>query len=348
MILISRNQDNPVNLACHKNHSMRNPLLLLLLVILLSGQFAVNACGNQYYYKDHPLPLTNGFLDYPRLFISYADSNNLQPRYMGQGNPYFFPMDERNLKSGMDMFQDADFNQLYDTIQKMAGSPANSWKLGYQEIGMRAFHRNGDYKLLSDFSWKLAQKGEYKAALALLTALEKKHPNEYNILANLGTLYELLGKPRSALDYLSRAIKISPDSHYGSEWIHVHILQVKLGEKSSYDLSGFFAMDKPGLPYKDNLYNLSFKPEEMGHFHRDTLMVHLAYQLHERMYFITANDELMGEMMYMFLQCMLHRGDKGFASEAAELCIRYLPVNKRKKVFHALAWAIRGTIPDNR
>lgn len=320
---------------------MRNPILFLLLIISVSCQLAVHACGNQYYYKDQPLPLSNGFLDYYRLFISSKDSTDPNFYRLEATFPYLFPMEDAAAKSVERRYRDADFTKLYDTVVKMAGSPKNAWGLGYQEIGIRAFKHNGDYKLLSDFSWKLAQKGEYKAALAILTALEKKYPNEYNVLANLGTLYELLGKPRSALDYLSRAIKISPDSHYGSEWIHVHILQVKLGEKSSYDLTGFFALDKPRFPYKDNLYKLTFKPEEMGHFHRDTLMVHLAYQLHERMYFITANDEIMGEMLFMFMQCMLHRGDLAYAPEAAELCIRYLPVNKRKKVFDALAWVVR-------
>jgi len=316
--------------------------LILLLGCSCLVSLKGNACGNQYYYKDQPLPLTNGFLDYQRLFISYADSNNQLPHYMGRVNPYFFPMDGRSLKPGQDYYQDADFNKLYDTIVKLAGSPKDPWKLGYQEVGMRAFKRNADFRLLSDFSWKLAQKGDYKTSLAILTALEKKYPNEYNVLANLGTLYELTGKPRSALDYLSRAIKISPESHYGSEWIHIHILQVKLGEKSPYDLTGFFAMDKTGTGYSDQLYAKNINPASMGHFHRDTLMIHLAYQLHERMYFITANDELMGEMLYMFMQCMLLRGDKAYTPEAAALCIRYLPVNKREKVFKALAFAFRG------
>lgn len=315
------------------------------IVLILACVFSVrqtHACGNQYYYRDQPLPRGNGFLDYYRLFISTADTNDRSNYKRDLSFPYLYPMEGLQTKSSYSRYQDVDFNKLYDTIIKLAGYPKNAWKLGYQEIGMRAFHHNGDYKLLSDFAWKIAQKGDLTAALTMLTALVKKHPNEYNILANLGTVYELSGKPRSALDYLSRAIKVSPDSHYGSEWIHIHILQVKLGEMNSYDLQKFFAMDKPGTSYSDDLYSETINPSQMGHFHRDTLMVHLAYQLHERMYFITANDELMGEMLYMFLQCMLLRGDKAYASEAAALCIRYLPVNKREKVFKALAWALRG------
>lgn len=321
---------------------MKKYSLILAFFACLCSAKQIRACGNQYYYRDQPLPLINGFLDYHKLFISYGDSSDQNNHKHNAPFPYLFPMEGLQSKSAMDRYRDEDFNKLYDTILKIAGSPKNAWKLGYQDIGMRAFNRNGDYKLLSDFAWKLAQKGEITAALTMLTALVKKYPNEYNILANLGTVYELSGKPRSALEYLSRAIKISPDSHYGSEWIHIHILQVKLGEKSTYDLTGFFALDKPGIPYSDQLYRKSINPAQLGHFHRDTLMVHLAYQLHERMYFITANDELMGEMLYMFLQCMLMRGDKAYAAEAAALSIRYLPVNKREKVFLALAWAMRG------
>lgn len=314
--------------------------IILLSVALLSFRQA-NACGNQYYFRDQAMPLVNGFFDYHRLFIHTPDTSDNEFRRVEQELPYFFPMEGLQAKSSESRFRDADFNMLYDTIIKLAGSPKNPWALGYQELGMRAFHKNADFKLLSDFSWKLAQKGELKTAFTLLSALEKKYPTEYNILANLGTVYELIGKPRSALDYLSRAVKISPESHYGSEWIHIHILQVRLGEKSTYDLSAFFAMDKSGTGYNDQLYKKNIDPAAMGHFHRDTLMIHLAYQLHERMYFITENDELMGEMLYMFMQCMLLRGDQAYTPEAAALCIRYLPVNKREKVFKALAWAMR-------
>lgn len=334
--------DIPRKFISHKTDTMRIIYHLLLSILLLSNSKELTACGNQYYYRDQPLPRGNGFLDYHRLFISYTDSNNYIEYKHNAPFPYLYPMEGLQFKSAIDRYRDEDFNKLYDTIIKIAGSPKNAWKLGYQEIGMRAYNHNGDYKLLSDFAWKIAQKGEITAALTMLTALVKKYPNEYNILANLGTVYELSGKPRSALDYLSRAIKVSPESHYGSEWIHIHILQIKLGEKNSYDLAGFFAMDKSGTPYSDQLYRKTIDPAQLGHFHRDTLMVHLAYQLHERMYFITANDELMGEMLYMFLQCMLMRGDKSYASEAAALCIRYLPVQKREKVFKALAWALRG------
>jgi tetratricopeptide (TPR) repeat protein len=321
---------------------MKIKYLLIIVFLSLVSVTQTHACGNQYYYRDQPLPRGNGFLDYYRLFISTADTNDRSNYKRDLSFPYLYPMEGLQTKSSYSRYQDVDFNKLYDTIIKLAGSPKNAWKLGYQEIGMRAYNRNGDYKLLSDFAWKIAQKGEITAALTMLSALVKKYPNEYNILANLGTVYELSGKPRSALDYLSRAIKVSPESHYGSEWIHIHILQIKLGEKNSYDLTGFFAMDKSGTPYSDQLYSKTINPAQMGHFHRDTLMVHLAYQLHERMYFITAKDELMGEMLYMFLQCMIMRGDKAYAAEAASLCIRYLPVNKREKVFKALAWAMRG------
>lgn len=312
--------------------------VLFCLMIYQPGR----TCGNQYYYKDQPLPLVNGFLDYHRLFINTADSGDRMYRRMEASIPYFFPMEGGGTKSGPSEFRDAEFRPLYDSIIKLAGSPKNAWKLGYQDIGMRAFNRNADFKLLSDFSWKLAQKGELNAALTILTALVKKYPNEYNVLANLGTLYELLGKPKSALDFLSRAVKISPESHYGSEWLHIHILQMKLGEISSYDFTRFFALENAGFGYSDNLYTKKPGPELIGHFHRDTLMIHLAYQLHERMYFIPANDEIMGEMMYMFLQCMILRGDKAYTAEAAALCIRYLPVSKRDRVFKALGFVVRS------
>ena len=49
----------------------------------------------------------------------------------------------------------------------------------------------------------------------------KKYPNEYVVIANLGTTYELMGNNEKALEYIKKGMKLNPRSHNGSEWIHV-------------------------------------------------------------------------------------------------------------------------------
>ncbi len=61
-----------------------------------------------------------------------------------------------------------------------------------------------------------------------------QHPNDYSIIANLGTAYELTGNDEKALELIRKAVAINPNSHYNSEWIHVRILEEKVGKKQ-YD-----------------------------------------------------------------------------------------------------------------
>jgi hypothetical protein len=83
---------------------------------------------------------------------------------------------------------------------------------------------------------------------------------------------------------------------------------MKTGERNSYDFTSFFELNSMKTVYGDRIYENNLAPGEWGKYHRDTLMVHLAYQLHERMFFIGGKNPVIAEMLYMFLQCMIHRG----------------------------------------
>lgn len=93
-----------------------------------------------------------------------------------------------------------------------------------------------DYKLLSDYAVLLLKAGKTEIALDILEQLSIKHPNDYQIAANLGTAYELSGNNEKALGYIKRGLELNPDSHGGSEWVHVALLEVKLklAEDSTY------------------------------------------------------------------------------------------------------------------
>ena len=83
------------------------------------------------------------------------------------------------------------------------------------------------YDELSDVSVHLAKLGRYEESLSLLIWLNERHPDQYQIIANLGTLYELNGNVDSAYYFIERSMKINPDSHHGSEWVHLLILKAK-------------------------------------------------------------------------------------------------------------------------
>lgn len=84
------------------------------------------------------------------------------------------------------------------------------------------------YMALSDYAICLLQGGKKEEALKILAALFAKYPYEYQLASNLGTAYELNGQNDSALKYIKRGMILNPKEHYGSEWVHVKILEAKL------------------------------------------------------------------------------------------------------------------------
>lgn len=88
--------------------------------------------------------------------------------------------------------------------------------------------------LLSDYAVLLMKAGKVEESLRLLIALNRNHPKEYKIAANLGTAYELNGNLDSALYYINRGMELNANAHDGSEWVHVRILETKMAlEKDS-------------------------------------------------------------------------------------------------------------------
>jgi len=92
--------------------------------------------------------------------------------------------------------------------------------------------KNGtdDYKTWSNIALNLMKLGQADSSLKILLPLYKEHPNEYTIIGNIGTAYELTGQLDSALYYISKGFEINPKSHLKSEWVHVAILEAKIQE----------------------------------------------------------------------------------------------------------------------
>jgi tetratricopeptide (TPR) repeat protein len=78
----------------------------------------------------------------------------------------------------------------------------------------------------------LTQAGRIPEALTLFQKMYYYRPNDYRIVANLGTIYELSGRNPEAKALIQRALVLNPDSHGGSEWFHVKVLDAKLAMQS--------------------------------------------------------------------------------------------------------------------
>lgn len=86
----------------------------------------------------------------------------------------------------------------------------------------------GDYKVRNDLASALIHTGDLRTAIQILEEIEKTNPGLYRTASNLGTAYELAGEPAKALDWIRKGIDRNPESHEGSEWIHVRILEKKV------------------------------------------------------------------------------------------------------------------------
>lgn len=144
-----------------------------------------------------------------------------------------------------------------------------------------------DFKLLSDYGLYLVKCGKVKEARIIFEALAKAYPNEYSIIANLGTTYELLGENEKALEYIRKGLKINPKSHGGSEWIHVKILQAKI------ELS-----KDPKYLSNHTVLNLSSQQESS-----DAIREQLYIQLKERFPFCKAPDPIMADLFIDLGDC---------------------------------------------
>ena len=90
-----------------------------------------------------------------------------------------------------------------------------------------------NFKLQSNVALNLMKLGHVDSALLILEPLAEEHPTQYIVIANLGTAYELSGKLELALKFISKGYELNKDSHLGSEWIHIKILEAKIKNKRS-------------------------------------------------------------------------------------------------------------------
>jgi len=100
-----------------------------------------------------------------------------------------------------------------------------------EKLAVKTKDGSATYKTWSNIALNLMKLGDVDSSLKILTSQYITHPEEYNIVANLGTAYELKGELDSALKYISKGLQINPKSHGGSEWVHVKILEAKKKEK---------------------------------------------------------------------------------------------------------------------
>lgn len=154
----------------------------------------------------------------------------------------------------------------------------------------------------NDYAVALIRLGRSAEAAPILEAIEKANPGRYVTAVNLGTAYELLGKDELALKWIVEGVKRNPQSHAGTEWLHVRILEAKLASKQEpgwlrghaiFDGGAALTGEQPAPQLrKEPVKDHAGVPRDVG-----DILKALEYQLGERLQFVKPPEPVVGELL---------------------------------------------------
>lgn len=148
---------------------------------------------------------------------------------------------------------------------------------------------------------KLLQAGEFQRALELLLALELDEPGHYEVASNLGTAYELTGRDVEAREWIDKGIARNIDNHYGTEWIHLRILDAKL--ELARDPDWLLTHSVIGATFGNDdapTESVAMPAGNDGHTTVNPRIAQLAicYQMQERLPFTPKPNLLVGSLLF--------------------------------------------------
>ncbi len=199
--------------------------------------------------------------------------------------------------------------------------------MGAYEDGVRdRFARVFDVEVgalsAEDAAMRLVLEGEYEKGIADLLEIENgEGKKRYTVASNLGTAYELSGDFVNARKWIAEGIKRDEESHYGSEWLHLFILDSKLGvvKERFSDLM----VNVEG----EEWYQVTFegKKYEMHELRRA-----LIYQLNERMVFVKGDSPIVADLLLSLSMIVAERSGLERAVKLLELAEKYGDVDQVK------------------
>ncbi|MES2555032.1 MAG: tetratricopeptide repeat protein [Bacteroidota bacterium] len=162
-------------------------------------------------------------------------------------------------------------------------------------------------QLMSDYALNLVRAGKVKEALVLFEKLVAKYPNEYALQANLGTTYELTGENELALKHIKRGLELNPNSHQGSEWVHVKIPEAKIAMENN-------------PKYLNNHTVLSLTS---GKEQSEKTGKQLMIQLKERFPFCKGPDAVMADLFHDLGDCYSETKSYEYAKAFYQIALEY-------------------------
>jgi len=167
---------------------------------------------------------------------------------------------------------------------------------------------------LSDKGYVLIVLGKYQEAIDLYKRIETIQPDRYSTASNIGTTYELIGNNSEALKWIEKALKLNPDSHHSSEWIHANILKAKLKGEQFYTSDFLLGV---------NFGNETVPTTKLSKRELIALRQSLFYQLNERVSFVKPKEKIVAQLLFELGNVAYLFGDKGEAEDDYKLAEEY-------------------------
>ncbi|NOT49024.1 MAG: tetratricopeptide repeat protein [Acidobacteria bacterium] len=149
--------------------------------------------------------------------------------------------------------------------------------------------------------------GRTHEALKILEKLERRSPGSYYVAANLGTAYELLGDNEKAYKWIAEGMKRNPDSHFGTEWLHLKILKAKQAIKKEpqwIDKNSVLGIDWEMI--SGDLSKVRVSDNRKTVHNADAVRKAIEYQLHERTEFVKPPDPTVASLLYDLSHLVRH------------------------------------------
>ena len=213
-------------------------------------------------------------------------------------------------------------NDLVEYLTKPSGP--------YWRAQKRKFSRNRNLSPASieqqnNYAAALLHLGEIQPALAILVGIEQTRPGLYATATNLGTGYELAGKNEHALSWIRAGIQRNPESHQGSEWLHVAILESKLAMAAdpnwlrTHSVLGLdFGSDAvPRMPTRFPSGNNGKSLDA-----RETAQA-IQVQMSERLQFVKPPDAIVGDLLFDYANLLMLTDTMETAASIYKLALRY-------------------------
>jgi tetratricopeptide (TPR) repeat protein len=201
----------------------------------------------------------------------------------------------------------------HELIRELERKPAEK---GFQ---MEAELRNAtNYNERSDYAVALAYLGRSKESVELLQKLEKEQPGNYFVAANLGTALELTGDNEEALRWIREGIRRNPDSHDGTEWLHVKILEAKISQQKNP--AYFTTHSVLDLDPEQVLKGISIDGKEIS-AKEVAESIHL--QLQERLQFVKPPDPAVASLLFDYAAIVAATNTLETAKTLLNLAVKY-------------------------